>query len=165
MQNESLEDNRNNGGPAEYRAHRARSRGANATFFALRLPPNRDLETAFVVNKVSMAKRRGTIRLNKTLGGRFEHDHPSCESVESKSNLDLVRLAGQRRTTPADIYPKDKVKSRYLGLRDNLTGKSTNRRAISSSVTQGKQTDASNPRNVRTAETNGLQSNLVVCFP
>jgi hypothetical protein len=103
MQNESLEDHRNNGGPAEYRAHRAHSRGANATFFALRLPPNRDLETAFVVNKVSMAKRRGTTRLNKTLGGRFEHNHQSCESAESKSNLDLVRLVGQRRTALVDV--------------------------------------------------------------
>ena len=74
-QNESLEDSRNNGAQAVYRARRARSRGANATFFALRLPPNKDLETAFVVNKVAMAKRRGTVRLNKTLGGRFELDH------------------------------------------------------------------------------------------
>lgn len=153
MQNESLEDNRNNGAQAGYRARRARSRGANATFFALRLPPNKDLETAFVVNKVAMAKRRGTVRLNKTLGGRFELDHktnkqsvntavlaaskesPSCDTAESKTTLGLVRLVGQRRATLAAVEPKDKVKTRYLGAAENLRGTSTNRRAINRSIT------------------------------
>ena len=63
------------------------------------------------------------------------------------------------------MEPKDKVRTRYLGATENLRGTSTNRRAISRSITQGRPAGASNARNARTTGTDGRQSNLVVCFP